>query len=54
MATPADADFDEPGRVGENEKTLRKGAKHEMFKKVQDEYGCDKGKFQNYLPHTGG
>ena len=39
--------------VGEMKKLYASGcAKHEMFKKVQDEYGCDKGKSQNYLPHT--
>ena len=50
---PADADFDESGCVGEMKKLYASGcAKHEMFKKVQDEYGCDKGKFKNYLFHT--
>jgi hypothetical protein len=52
---PADADFDESGCVGEMKKLYASGcAKHEMFKKVQDEYGCDKGKFEKlFAAHCG-
>ena len=49
-----DAEFDEAGCVGEMKKLNASGCtKTEMFKKVQDGYGCDKGKFQNYSAHCG-
>ena len=48
-----DAEFDEAGCVGEMKKLNASGCtKTEMFKKVQDGYGCDKGKFAKLFRHT--
>ena len=50
-----DAEFDEAGCVGEMKKLNARGCtKTEMFKKVQDGYGCDKGKFEKlFAAHCG-
>lgn len=50
-----DAEFDEAGCVGEMKKLNASGCtKTEMFKKVQDGYGCDKGKFEKlFAAHCG-
>ena len=50
-----DAEFDEAGCVGEMKKLNASGCtKTEMFKKVQDGYGCDKGKFAKlFAAHCG-
>lgn len=47
--------FDEMGCVGEMKKLNASGCtKTEMFKKVQDGYGCDKGKFEKlFAAHCG-
>ena len=48
-------DFDESGCVGEMKKLMASGCtKTEMFQKVQDGYGCDKGKFEKlFAAHCG-
>ena len=50
-----DAAFEEAGCVGEMKKLNASGCtKTEMFKKVQDGYGCDKGKFEKlFAAHCG-
>lgn len=50
-----DAEFDEAGCVGEMKKLNASGCtKTEMFQKVQDGYGCDKGKFEKlFAAHCG-
>lgn len=50
-----DAEFDEAGCVGEMKKLYASGCtKTEMFKKVQDGYGCDKGNFEKlFAAHCG-
>ena len=53
--TESEDDFDESGCVGEMKKLNASGCtKTEMFKKVQDGYGCDKGKFEKlFAAHCG-
>lgn len=48
-------DFDESGCVGEMKKLMASGcSKTEMFQKVQDGYGCGKGKFEKlFAAHCG-
>jgi hypothetical protein len=48
-------DFDESGCVGEMKKLMASGCtKTEMFQKVQDGYGCGKGKFEKlFAAHCG-
>lgn len=50
-----DDDFDESGCVGEMKKLMASGCtKTEMFQKVQDGYGCGKGKFEKlFAAHCG-
>lgn len=50
-----DDDFDESGCVGEMKKLNASGCtKTEMFQKVQDGYGCGKGKFEKlFAAHCG-
>ena len=50
-----DGSFDESGCVGEMKKLKASGcAKHEMFKKVKDDYGCSKKNFEKlYDAHCG-
>ena len=52
---PKEKDFDEAGCVGEMKRLDASGCtKTEMFKKVQDGYGCDKGKFEKlFAAHCG-
>ena len=50
-----DGSFDESGCVGEMKKLKASGcAKHEMYNKVSEKYGCSKGKFEKlYAGHCG-
>ena len=50
-----DGSFDESGCVGEMKKLKASGcAKHEMYNKVSEKYGCSKGKFEKlYASHCG-
>ena len=50
-----DGSFDESGCVGEMKKLKASGcAKHEMFNKVAEKYGCSKKNFEKlYASHCG-